>query len=198
MNNNTCNSHIIYLKEGKNNFVNITCKLCDKYIKHASHYELRVYEQYLMNNEHHHITCDQLITEAQELKAETFHADPEQYIDAFGDNTIWMSVHYRNKELAKQFGALWEPRIKMWYTYINNPQAIKLIEWMTEEDVERVQDYVNNEEHMTNLYKNIIDVRRKQLSIKRSEANIKESINNVRTQNKNKNKNNNNTKDDTL
>ena len=91
-----------------------------------------------------------------------------------------MSVHYRNKELAKQYKALWEPRIKMWYTYVDHPQAIKLIEWMTEEDVERVQDYVNNEEHMTNIYKNIIDVRRKQLSIQRSEANIKASMNNVK------------------
>jgi hypothetical protein len=89
-------------------------------------------------------------------------------------------VHYRNKELAKQFGALWEPRIKMWYTYINNPEAIKLIEWMTEQDVDRVQEHMQEEEHMTNIYKDIIDVRRKQLSIQRSEANIKASMNNVK------------------
>lgn len=181
MNNNTCNNHVIYLKEGKNNFTNLMCKLCDKYIKHASHYELKVYETYTMNNEHHHITCEQLITEGQELKAETFHVDPEQYIDAYGDNVIWMSVHYRNKELAKQFGALWEHRIKMWYTYINNPEAIKLIEWMTEQDVDRVQEHMQEEEHMTNIYKDIIDVRRKQLSIQRSEANIKASMNSVRS-----------------
>tara|TARA_R110002126_G_scaffold2069_7_gene12098 strand:- start:1291 stop:1848 length:558 start_codon:yes stop_codon:yes gene_type:complete len=176
----TCDKHPMYMKQGKNNFTNLMCKLCDTYIKHSSHYELKVYEWYQSNNEHHHLTVEQVIEEAQELKEETFHLDPEQYIDAYGDNVIWMSVHYRNKELAKQYKALWEPRIKMWYTYVDHPQAIKLIEWMTEEDVERVQDYVNNEEHMTNIYKNIIDVRRKQLSIQRSEANIKASMNNVK------------------
>ena len=180
--NNTCNSHIIYLKKGKNNFTNITCKLCDKYIKHASHYELKTYDWYQSNDEHHHITCDQLITEAQELKEETFHLDPEQYIDAFGDNIIWMDVHYQNKELAKQFGALWEPRIKLWYTYINNPQAIKLIEWMTQQDVDRVQEHNLKEEVITQSYKNIIDKKRKQLSLQRSEANIKESIETIKGQ----------------
>ena len=181
MNNTTCTDHPIYLKEGKNNFTNIMCKLCDKYIKHASQYELKVYEQYLMNDEHHHITVKQIIEEAQELKAETFHADPESYIDAFGNNVIWLDVHYRNKEVAKQYKALWEPRIKMWYTYVDHPQAIKLIEWMTQQDIDRVQEHILQQEHMTNIYKDIIDVRRKQLSIKRSEANIKASMNTVRT-----------------
>lgn len=178
---NNINKQPIYLKEGKNNFTNIHSKLDHKYIKHASFYELKVYEQYEMNDEHHHITAEQLIEEAQELKAETFHLDPELYIDAFGNNVIWLDVHYRNKEVAKQYKALWEPRIKMWYTYVDHPQAIKLIEWMTQQDIDRVQEHMQREEEMTNIYKDIIDVRRKQLSIKRSEANIKASMNTVRT-----------------
>ena len=121
----TCDKHPMYMKQGKNNFTNLMCKLCDTYIKHSSHYELKVYEWYQSNNEHHHLTVEQVIEEAQELKEETFHLDPEQYIDAYGDNVIWMSVHYRNKELAKQYKALWEPRIKMWYTYVDHPQALR-------------------------------------------------------------------------
>ena len=93
-----------------------------------------------------------------------------------------MDVHYQNKELAKQFGALWEPRIKLWYTYINNPQAIKLIEWMTQQDVDRVQEHNLKEEVITQSYKNIIDKKRKQLSLQRSEANIKESIETIKGQ----------------
>ena len=178
--NNKFDTHPIYLKEGKNNFTNIMSKLDDRYIKHASQYELKVYESYLMNDEHYHITAKQLIEEAQELKAETFHLDPELYIDAFGNNIIWLDVHYRNKEVAKQYKALWEPRIKMWYTYVDHPQAIKLIEWMTQQDIDRVQEHILQQEHMTNIYKDIIDVRRKQLSIKRSEANIKASMHNVK------------------
>jgi len=175
----TCDKHTMTMKKGKNNFTNLYCKLCDKYIKHASHYEIKVYDWYYTNNEHQNLTVQQVIEEAQELKEETFKLDPEQYIDAFGENVIWLSVHYKNKELAKQFSARWEPRIKLWYTYVNNPQAIKLIEWMSEEDIERVQDYMQEQEEIQNVYKNIIDVRKKQLSIKRSEANIKQSLNTI-------------------
>tara|TARA_R110000803_G_scaffold210301_1_gene281732 strand:+ start:2445 stop:2813 length:369 start_codon:yes stop_codon:yes gene_type:complete len=113
-----------------------------------------------MNNEHHHLTAEQVIYEAQELKEEKFHSDPDQYIYAFGENVIWLDVHYRNKEVAKQFKALWEPRLKMWYTYINNPQAIKLIEWMTQQDIDRVYDYRHKEETLNAQYRSIINKKR--------------------------------------
>ena len=71
----------------------------------------------------------------------------------------------------------------MWYTYVDHPQAIKLIEWMTQQDIDRVQEHILEQEHMTNIYKDIIDVRRKQLSIKRSEANIKARMNTVKHNN---------------
>jgi hypothetical protein len=45
------------------------------------------------------------------------------------------------------------------------------------QDIDRVQEHILEQEHVTNIYKDIIDVRRKQLSIKRSEANIKASMN---------------------
>ena len=160
MNNTTCNQHPITMKKVKNNFTNVMCKLCDKYIKHASHYEIKTYEWYESNNEHNHLTADKLIQEAQELKSETFHLDPEQYIDAFGDNVIWLDVHYRNKEVAKQYKALWEPRIKLWYTYVNHPQAIKLIEWMTQQDIDRVYDYRHREETLNAQYRQIINNKR--------------------------------------
>jgi len=155
-----CDHHPIYMKEGNNNFINMMCKLCDSYIKHASHYEQKVYEKYRMNNEHNFVTVKQCIEEGQELKAETFHLDPEQYIDAFGNNVIWLDVHYRNKELAKQYKALWEPRLKMWYTYVNNQQAIKLIEWMTQQDIDRVYDYRHKEETLNAQYRSIINTKR--------------------------------------
>jgi len=155
-----CDKHPIRMRKGKNNFTNMWCKLCDNYIKHASLYELKVYEQYEMNNEHNHLTAEQVIYEAQELKEETFHADPELYIDAYGDNVIWLDVHYRNKEVAKQFKALWEPRLKMWYTYVNNQQAIKLIEWMTQQDIDRVYDYRHKEETLNAQYRSIINSKR--------------------------------------
>tara|TARA_R110000772_G_scaffold202390_1_gene312727 strand:+ start:1476 stop:1844 length:369 start_codon:yes stop_codon:yes gene_type:complete len=113
-----------------------------------------------MNNEHHHLTAEQVIYEAQELKEEKFHSDPDQYIYAYGENVIWLDVHYRNKEVAKQFKALWEPRLKMWYTYINNPQAIKLIEWMTQQDIDRVYDYRHKEETLNAQYRSIINKKR--------------------------------------
>ena len=158
--NNNCDKHPIRMRKGKNNFTNMWCKLCDNYIKHASLYELKVYEHYEMNNEHNHLTAEEVIYEAQELKEETFHSDPELYIDAYGDNVIWLDVHYRNKEVAKQFKALWEPRLKMWYTYVNNQQAIKLIEWMTQQDIDRVYDYRHKEETLNAQYRSIINTKR--------------------------------------
>ena len=155
-----CDKHPIRMRKGKNNFTNMWCKLCDNYIKHASLYELKVYEHYEMNNEHNHLTAEEVIYEAQELKEETFHSDPELYIDAYGDNVIWLDVHYRNKEVAKQFKALWEPRLKMWYTYVNNQQAIKLIEWMTQQDIDRVYDYRHKEETLNAQYRSIINTKR--------------------------------------
>lgn len=160
--NNNCDKHPIRMRKGKNNFTNMWCKLCDNYIKHASLYELKVYEHYEMNNEHNHLTAEEVIYEAQELKEETFHSDPELYIDAYGDNVIWLDVHYRNKEVAKQFKALWEPRLKMWYTYVNNQQAIKLIEWMTQQDIDRVYDYRHKEETLNAQYRSIINTKRGQ------------------------------------
>ena len=169
-----CDKHPIRMRKGKNNFTNMWCKLCDNYIKHSSLYELEIYEQYEMNNEHHHLTAEQVIYEAQELKEEKFHSDPDQYIYAYGENVIWLDVHYRNKEVAKQFKALWEPRLKMWYTYINNPQAIKLIEWMTQQDIDRVYDHRHKEETLNAQYRSIINKKRGT-----NEDNTKQHHNNI-------------------
>ena len=155
-----CDKHPIIMRKGNNNFTNMWCKLCDSYIKHASYYEIKTYEWYESNNEHHHLMAEQIINEAQEMKAEIYHLDPEAYIDAFGNNVIWLNVHYRNKELAKQYKALWEPRLKMWYTYVNQPQAIKLCEWMSQEDSDRVYDHLKEEEDLHETYQTIISKRR--------------------------------------
>ena len=48
----------------------------------------------------------------------------------------------------------------MWYTYVNNAQAIKLCEWMSQEDSDRVYDYMKEEEDLHETYQTIISKRR--------------------------------------
>ncbi len=55
---------------------------------------------------------------------------------------------------------------------------------MTQQDIDRVQDAILEQEAITESYKNIIDVRRKQLSIERSQTAIAQSIETIKTRGK--------------
>ena len=161
-----CNHHIVDLRRGKSHFINVWCKLCDQYLKHASHYEQEVWKYYQDRNQHYNITYQQLKNEALELRQETFHSDPEKYIDAFGTKVIWLDIKYEDKDRAKQHKPIWEPRLKHWYTYIDHPQAPNLIEWMRTEDLERLYDYITEQQQVQEQYKEIIERKQQETVIK--------------------------------
>ena len=161
-----CNHHIVDLRKGKSHFINVWCKLCDQYLKHASHYEQEVWKYYEGRNQHYNVTFTQLKNEALELRSETFHLDPEKYIDAFGPNVVWLNISYHDKEEAKQYKPIWEPRLRMWYTYIDHPQAHNLTQWMRDEDLQRLYDHITEQQQIQDQYKEIIERKQQDTVIK--------------------------------
>ena len=156
MNNNKCDKHTIYMVKGKSQtklasinlgmptFINIHCKECKTYIKHASHAELNAWES-LTEEEQHRVTYLNLHKMVYQQVPVYDENNPEEYLNSFSKDTLWLNLPFTEKEKAKKLkaGVRWEPFVKAWYTSIFNKNAIKLMKWVFPADIQRLQDAQN-------------------------------------------------------
>ena len=154
--NHSCNNHHIKMIKGKSQtelasinlgmptFINIHCKECDKYLKHASHAELDAWEK-MTKEEQDRVTYGQLHQICYEQVIVYDKNNPEEYINSFPKHTLWLNIPFAEKDEAKKHkaGLQWDPYIKVWHTNIFHKNVMKLQKWMFPVDIQRVTDYHN-------------------------------------------------------
>jgi len=154
-----CNNHKIIMVKGKAHknlgngslgnqfFIDIFCKECNKYIKHASDHELRYWDN--MTDRERDITTYDQLRKVSHYGNQVYDNNPEEYIKSFPQSTLWLNIPFNEKEEAKQAkaGIKWDPYVKVWHTDIFHKNAMKLKKWMFPADIKRVTDYHTAQPH---------------------------------------------------
>jgi hypothetical protein len=60
-------------------------------------------------------------------------------LDQHDPDTIFLAVTYKEKDKAKKLGAMWNPSLKVWYTYRTDKKASNLKQWMLPDDIKIVE-----------------------------------------------------------
>ena len=158
---NNHRNHTIYIEIGPFKYGQtehagrMMCHECNTFIKWASYEEVTEYEQYIIRQQSKPIYGDE-----EPLTYDNFYRSSSDWVNADDrreskrqfelqqqeeeqnpTHTIWLAVGFTDKDNAKKLGAKWNHHAKCWYTTISDDRALDLLDYMMEDDLQRLAKY---------------------------------------------------------